>query len=77
MEGTFYRCEMLAIDNYDKLTVEEKWSAGAIDLGGRLNRGEHTLTLTVTDLSGNSTTLVVNVHVTSDDTHVGHLIVQQ
>ena len=77
MEGTFYRCEMLAIDNYDKLTVEEKWSAGAIDLGGRLKRGEHTLTLTVTDLSGNSTTLVVNVHVTSDDTHVGHLIVQQ
>ena len=76
MAGTYYRCDILCSDNYDKLTVSETWSAGAIDFGGRLNIGEHTLTLTATDLSGNSTTIVVYVHVLAEDTHTGHLIVQ-
>ena len=74
--GTFYRMVLIADDNYDDVDVVEEWSAGAIDLGGRLAEGTHTLTLTATDLSGNKTVKVVTVHVTSGDTTVGQLIVQ-
>lgn len=74
--GTFYRMVLVAEDNYDDVEVVEEWSEGAIDFGGRLNEGVHTLTLTATDLSGNSTVKVVTVHVISGDTTVGQLIVQ-
>ena len=74
--GTFYRMVLVAEDNYDDVKVVEEWSEGAIDFGGRLAEGVHTLTLTATDLSGNSTVKVVTVHVISGDTTVGQLIVQ-
>ena len=74
--GTFYRMVLVAEDNYDDVKVVEEWSEGAIDRGGRLAEGVHTLTLTATDLSGNSTVKVVTVHVISGDTTVGQLIVQ-
>lgn len=74
--GTFYRMVLIAEDNYDDVKVVEEWSAGAIDLGGRLSEGVHTLTLTATDLSGNKTVKVVTVHVIAGDTTVGQLIVQ-
>ena len=72
--GTYYRMALTAIDNYDKVEVIEEWSDGAIDLGGRLAEGVHTLTLTATDLSGNTTVHVVTVRVLSTDTTVGTLI---
>ena len=72
--GTFYRMIITAVDNYDDVTVTEVWSDGAIDFGGRLAEGTHTLTLTCTDLSGNQTVHVVTVYVLSGDTTVGTLI---
>lgn len=74
--GTFYRMVLVAEDNYDDVEVVEEWSEGAIDRGGRLSEGVHTLTLTATDLSGNKTVKVVTVHVIAGDTTVGQLIVQ-
>ena len=72
--GTFYRMTPYATDNYDDVEVVEVWSAGAIDPVGRLNEGVHTLTLTATDLSGNSSVKVVTVYVVSTDSTVGTLI---
>ena len=72
--GTFYRMVIVANDNYDKVDVVEAWSEGAIDLGGRLLEGTHTLTLTATDLSGNTKVHVVTVYVLDRDSTVGTLI---
>ena len=72
--GTFYRMAINATDNYDAVTVTEEWSDGAIDFGGKLAAGTHTLTLTSTDLSGNKTVHVVTVHVMEGDSTVGTLI---
>ena len=72
--GTFYRMAIVAYDNYDKVKVVEEWSEGAIDFGGRLMAGTHTLTLTSTDLSGNTKVHVVTVHVLDGDSTVGTLI---
>jgi hypothetical protein len=72
--GTFYRMVIVAEDNYDDVTVVEEWSDGAIDLGGRLAEGTHTLTLTATDLSGNVNVHVVTVYVLDGDSTVGPLI---
>ena len=72
--GTFYRMALMAIDDYDNVDVIEEWSDGAIDLGGRLAEGVHTLTLTATDLSGNKTVKVVTVYVIDGDVTVGTLI---
>ena len=73
--GAFWRVEILGIDDYDKVVVEEKWSKKPTDIGGRLVVGEYTLTLTCQDLSGNTTTKIVKLHVTADDVTVGQLIV--
>ena len=42
------------------------WSEGALDSKGRLLEGEHTLTVTATDSTGNETEIVVPVIVSSD-----------
>ena len=72
--GTFDRMVIKCADDYDDVDVEVKWSAGAVDFGGRLNKGTHTLTLTATDLTGNKTVMVVKVYVTESDDVVGKLI---
>ena len=72
--GTYYRMAIVAIDDYDDVDVVEEWSDGAIDRGGRLAEGVHTLTLTSTDLSGNSSVHVVTVYVVDGDSTVGALI---
>ena len=61
--GTLYRFSLVATDNYDNVTVAEEWSAGAVDMYGVLQMGEHTLTLTATDLTGNVTVHTVIFHV--------------
>lgn len=73
--GAFWRVEILGIDDYDKVVVEESWSKNPIDIGGRLIKGDYTLTLTCTDLTGNTTVKTVYLHVTSTDTTVGQLII--
>ena len=72
--GTFDRMVIKCVDDYDDVDVKVKWSAGAVDFGGRLNKGTHTLTLTATDLTGNKTVMVVKVYVTESDDVVGKLI---
>ena len=72
--GTYCRMVILAVDDYDDVDVVAKWSDGAIDFGGRLNDGIHTLTLTATDLTGNVTVRVVTVRVVSGDATVGTVI---
>ena len=72
--GTFSRMVISCVDNYDKVNVVSEWSDGAIDFGGRLFEGTHTLTLTATDLSGNKSVHVVTVYVTDGDTTVGELV---
>lgn len=72
--GTYYRMLPIAMDNYDDVKVVEEWSEGAIDFGGRLAEGVHTLTLTATDLSGNKTVKVVTVYVIDGDSTVGKLV---
>ena len=63
MAGTLYRFSLIATDNYDNVTVAQEWSAGAVDMYGVLQMGEHTLTLTATDLTGNVTVHTVTFHV--------------
>ena len=71
--GTFNRMVISCVDNYDDVKAVEEWSEGAVDFGGRLYAGTHTLTITATDLSGNVSVHVVTVHVT-DEHDVGTLI---
>ena len=72
--GAFWCVEIIGIDNYDDVVVEERWSKKPTDIGGRLIKGEYTLTLTVIDLSGNVSTKTVYLHVTEEDTVVGSLV---
>ena len=72
--GTYFRMVILALDDYDDVKVVTEWSEGAIDFGGRLYEGTHTLTLTATDLTGNVTVRVVTVRVVNGDSTVGALI---
>ena len=71
---TISRMVISCVDNYDMVDVISEWSDGAIDFGGRLFEGTHTLTLTATDLSGNKSVHVVTVYVTDGDTTVGELV---
>lgn len=72
--GTLNRMVITCVDNYDKVDVIEEWSEGAVDFGGRLSEGTHTLTLTATDLTGNKSVHTVTVYVGNDDITVGKLI---
>ena len=72
--GTYNRMVISCVDDYDEVDVVAEWSEGAIDLGSRLLKGVHTLTLTATDLSGNKSVHVVTVYVTDGDVTVGELI---
>jgi hypothetical protein len=73
--GTFYRMVIECVDNYDDIDVVTEWSDGAVDFGGRLSKGTHTLTFTATDYSGNKSVHVVTVYVTDEDPVVGQLVI--
>ena len=70
---TVYACagmipmlNIAATDDKDQVEAELAWSEGALDSRGRLVEGEHTLTITSVDLTGNKTVKQVKVIVTAD-----------
>lgn len=63
--GALPRFAIDAVDNTDSVEAVITWSAGALDNRGRLTAGTHTMTVTATDLSGNTTALSVTVNVTA------------
>lgn len=48
-------------DSDGEVEAELTWSEGALDNRGRLTEGEHTLTITATDATGNTTQKIVKV----------------
>ena len=71
--GTVNMFTVEATDNYDDVTATLSWSEGALDAGGRFTVGTHILTITATDLSGNTATKSVMVLVTDPFKVVGSL----
>lgn len=74
MAGALPLLDIIATDNKDSIDPQEVWSDGALDTRGRLAAGEHTLTITATDLTGNETTHTVKFHVSKDRPSVGTLV---
>ncbi|MBQ8410010.1 MAG: hypothetical protein IJY39_14205 [Clostridia bacterium] len=75
---TVYACvgmrpvlNVTATDDRDQVQAELIWSEGALDSRGRLVEGEHTLTVSSTDLTGNKTVKQVKVIVTAERPEVG------
>ena len=59
------KLDLTAIDDHDgDVEVVMTWSEGALDSRGRLTEGEHTLTITAVDETGNKTEKVIPVIVT-------------
>ena len=59
--GAYVKLAISAEDDCDDVTVTQEWSEGAIDSKGRVTEGTHTLTLTCSDLTGNTATRTVTV----------------
>ncbi|MBO5076529.1 MAG: hypothetical protein J5584_02900 [Clostridia bacterium] len=59
--GTYATMNVAATDNEDDVETLYLWSKNALDRYGRLQAGEHKLTLTATDLTGNTTERVLTV----------------
>ncbi len=59
--GAYVKLDIKAEDDCDEVTVLQEWSEGAIDNKGRITEGAHTLTLTCSDLTGNTTVKTVAV----------------
>ena len=74
MAGSQVFIDIPVTDNVDDLVATLTWSDGALDEAGRLCAGEHTLTVTATDLSGNTSELVIAVHVIATRPTVGDVI---
>ena len=74
MAGMQFCFEITVRDNVDDIDAVLTWSEGAIDASGRLCAGEHTLTVTATDLSGNKTEDVIILHVIETRPTVGEVI---
>lgn len=72
--GTRPRLSITATDNIDKVGTELSWSDGALDARGRLCEGEHTLTITTKDDTGNESMLIVKIHVSNESIVKGNLI---
>ena len=60
--GAYNALSFEATDNCDDVTVVQSWSEGALDRQMRLTEGTHTLTLTASDLTGNSTEMTITVN---------------
>ena len=74
MAGSQVFIDIPVTDNIDDLVATLTWSDGALDAAGRLCAGEHTLTVTATDLSGNTSEVVIAVHVLATRPTVGDVI---
>ena len=61
--GTYATMNVRSEDNEDEVETRYTWSSGALDRYGRLQAGEHQLTLTSTDLTGNTAERVLTVTV--------------
>jgi len=66
--------KVTATDDKDEVEAELVWSNGALDARGRLTAGEHTLTVSATDLTGNKTEKVI-IFIVGEKTTVGEIIV--
>ena len=74
MAGMLPDLEIIVADNVDELDAVLTWSEGALDVRGRLTAGEHTLTISAVDLTGNKTEHTIAVHVLATRPVVGELI---
>lgn len=75
--GTIPVLSATVTDNSEvKPQITYTWSEGALDIGGRLTKGEHTWTVTATDDANNVTTKSVAVHVT-DEGHTNGYVVDE
>ena len=68
--GKPFVLDVSAFDEYEQrnIAVSYNWSAGALTADGKLVEGDHTCTVTATDLSGNRASLTLTVHVKAPDT---------
>ena len=62
--GTTPLISVKATDDRDDVTPTYTWSEGALDNKGKLTEGVHTLTISASDLSGNTTTKTITFTVT-------------
>ena len=62
--GTTPRISVEVTDDRDDVTPTYTWSKGALDSKGKLTEGVHTLTISASDLSGNTTTKTITFTVT-------------
>lgn len=74
MAGMLPDFDIIVADNIDTLDATLTWSEGALDVRGRLTAGEHTLTISAVDLTGNKTEHAIAVHVLATRPVVGELI---
>lgn len=74
MEGAMPFIVVNATDNVDKVEVVLTWSEGALDEFGRLTAGEHILTVSATDLSGNRSEYTITFTVISSRPTVGDVV---
>ncbi len=74
--GTIPVLTIQATDNSGSVIVTQTWSEGALDKRGALTEGTHTLTVTATDPSGNTTTKTVIVYVTTEE-NLGENVVDE
>ncbi len=74
MAGAQMVLDVSVSDNVDDVEAVFTWSEGALDEGGRLCAGDHKLTVTATDLSGNESEQVITVHVLETRPIVGDLV---
>ncbi len=72
--GSRFMIEYISVDDLDKVKTVYTWSENAFDSVGRLTLGEHTLTLSSTDMTGNKTEKVISVIVKTEADIVGKLI---
>ena len=72
--GTYAKMNVSAKDNEDPVDAVLSWSEGAVDAKGRLLPGEHTLTVTASDLTGNTSEKSVKVIAINDADDPGDVL---
>lgn len=74
MAGMLPDFDIIVADNIDTLDATLTWSDGALDVRGRLCAGDHTLTISAEDLTGNKVEHTITVHVIETRPVIGELI---